>query len=152
MLAVPGGSASVPEIRPPATGEPDLGAVFAALADPLRRAVIQRLLGDAAGTARQCSTFAVEVSRSTMTHHFRVLREAGLIRQVDYGNRCEVALRRAEIEERFPGLLALLEAEAVRAPAAARTTTAGAPAAARTTTAGAPAGRAGAGGPATRRP
>ncbi|MFL9657150.1 hypothetical protein ACJ7VE_25960 [Streptomyces sp. PB17] len=42
--------------------------------------------------------------------HFRVLREAGLIDEIDYGNRKGIRLRRADIEQGFPGLLALLEA------------------------------------------
>jgi hypothetical protein len=46
-----------------------------------------------------------------MTHHFRVLREAGLIRQVDYGNSRKVTLRREDLQKRFPGLLDLVKAQ-----------------------------------------
>jgi DNA-binding transcriptional ArsR family regulator len=49
---------------------------------------------------------------STLTHHFRILRESGLIRQNDYGNSRKVRLRRAELESRFPGLLDLVHAQA----------------------------------------
>lgn len=45
------------------------------------------------------------VAKSTKTHHWRVLREAGLIRQRDAGNGTFVRLRRAEFEQCFPGLL-----------------------------------------------
>ncbi|MEU7276029.1 helix-turn-helix domain-containing protein, partial [Streptomyces asiaticus] len=51
------------------------------------------------------------ISKQTQTHHFRVLREAGLIDEIDYGNRKGIRLRRADIEKRFPGLLTLLGAE-----------------------------------------
>ena len=45
------------------------------------------------------------VSKSTRTHHWRTLREAGLIIQRDAGNGTFVRLRRAEFDHRFPGLL-----------------------------------------------
>ena len=85
-----------------------LGVVFAALADPVRRLIVRELLSEPVGTRRQCSSFGVEVSKSTMTHHFRILREAGLILQYNYGNRAELTLRRADLEARFPGLLELI--------------------------------------------
>jgi len=85
-----------------------LGVVFAALADPVRRLIVRELLGEPVGARRQCSSFSVEVSKSTMTHHFRILREAGLIIQYNHGNRAELTLRRADLEARFPGLLDLV--------------------------------------------
>jgi len=85
-----------------------LGVVFAALADPVRRLIVRELLGEPVGARRQCSSFGVEVSKSTMTHHFRILREAGLIIQYNHGNRAELTLRRADLEARFPGLLDLV--------------------------------------------
>jgi DNA-binding transcriptional ArsR family regulator len=54
---------------------------------------------------RACGTFPVEVAPSTLTHHFRVLREAGIIRQREDGNRRWTTLREADLETRFPGLL-----------------------------------------------
>jgi DNA-binding transcriptional ArsR family regulator len=53
-------------------------------------------------------SFGVEVSKSTMTHHFRILREAGLIIQYNHGNHAELTLRKADLEARFPGLLDLV--------------------------------------------
>jgi DNA-binding transcriptional ArsR family regulator len=103
----------------PPAAQMQLERLFAALADPLRRQIVQDLMDGEDGAARRCSSFPVDVCKSTMTHHFRVLREAGLISQTDYGNRCEVLLRRADLEERFPGLLALLKSD-VSAPGTAR--------------------------------
>ncbi len=73
----------------PTTEYLQLGVVFAALADPVRRLIVRELLSESAGARRQCSSFGVEVSKSTMTHHFRILREAGLVIQYNYGNRAE---------------------------------------------------------------
>ncbi|GGT02577.1 MULTISPECIES: ArsR/SmtB family transcription factor [Streptomyces] len=95
----------------PEAAEMELGRVLAALADPLRRTVVRELATAPDGTARTCASFALPVSKATLTHHFRVLREAGLIRQVDRGNSRMATLRRADVEQRFPGLLDLLGAE-----------------------------------------
>ncbi|MFC9296989.1 ArsR/SmtB family transcription factor [Streptomyces sp. NPDC057011] len=95
----------------PALDEIELGKVLSALADPLRRRVVRELSVAPDGTARTCSSFALPVSKATVTHHFRTLREAGLIRQVDRGNSRMARLRRSDIESRFPGLLAILAAE-----------------------------------------
>ncbi|MFF9206540.1 ArsR/SmtB family transcription factor [Streptomyces sp. NPDC014986] len=89
----------------------DLGAVFRALADEHRRSVITKLAADRSDHERGCNSFDLPISKQTQTHHFRVLREAGLIDEIDYGNRKGIRLRRADIEKTFPGLLALLEAE-----------------------------------------
>ena len=47
----------------------------------------------------------MDVAPSTLTHHFRVLREAGVIRQREDGNRRWTALRDDDLQNRFPGLL-----------------------------------------------
>jgi len=100
------------ELDVPALDGIDFGAVLAALADPLRRQVVVALLKRGAGE-HACSSFGLPVAKSTRTHHWRVLREAGLIRQRDLGNGSAVRLRRDEIDERFPGLLdAVLTASA----------------------------------------
>lgn len=101
---------------PDADGHPEpdemtLGPLLAALADPLRRRVVAELANAPAGSARTCASFGLPVSKATLTHHFRVLREAGLIRQVDRGNSRAAVLRTSELDERFPGLLALVAAD-----------------------------------------
>lgn len=89
----------------------DLGVVLAAVADPLRRQVIHELVLSEDGVERTCASFGLPVSKSTRSHHFRVLREAGLVKQVDHGNFSGVTLRRADVHERFPGLLELISSE-----------------------------------------
>ncbi|APU41327.1 ArsR/SmtB family transcription factor [Streptomyces sp. NPDC056254] len=94
----------------PSIEEMSLPAVLSALADPLRYAVVSALLKEPEGTARTCASFNLPVSKSTITHHFKVLRQAGLVGQVDRGNSRAATLRRAELDERFPGLLDLIRA------------------------------------------
>lgn len=86
----------------------ELATVMAALADPHRAGVVAALAAEAGlneAGERACASFAFPVAKSTRTHHWRVLREAGLIRQRDAGNGTFVRLRRDEFEDRFPGLL-----------------------------------------------
>jgi len=95
----------------PDVDEMEIGAIFAALADPVRRKVVLVLAADR-DLIRHCSAFDLPVTKATRTHHFRVLRESGLIRQVDLGNSRTNQLRWSDLEERFPDLLRLLAAEA----------------------------------------
>jgi DNA-binding transcriptional ArsR family regulator len=89
----------------------NLGTILVALADPLRREVVAQLALLPDGTERNCASFGFPVSKASLTHHFRVLRDAGLIHQIDYGNRRASHLRRADLDARFPGLLHLLRAD-----------------------------------------
>ncbi|MEU7862987.1 helix-turn-helix transcriptional regulator [Nonomuraea sp. NPDC049141] len=87
----------------PEVSQFDLQQVLEALVDPVRRSIVTQL--DAADEDLSCGTFDISVSKSTATHHFKVLREAGLIRQYYVGTSRLNALRRAEMDEAFPGLL-----------------------------------------------
>jgi len=86
----------------PEPDELDLSAVLHALSDPMRLRIVARL---AEGEARTCKSFELPVTKSTCTHHFRVLREAGVIRQRLEGTTRLNTLRREELDARFPGLL-----------------------------------------------
>jgi DNA-binding transcriptional ArsR family regulator len=98
------------EIPHPARDDIDLAAVLHALSDPVRLEIVAGL---ADGEERACGSFDVAVTKSTCTHHFRVLREAGLIRQRQQGTMRLNSLRRDDLEARFPGLLGtILEAAA----------------------------------------
>jgi DNA-binding transcriptional ArsR family regulator len=85
-----------------------LPAILYALGDPLRLRIVGQLA--AASEAMSCSDIHVvkEVAKSTGSHQFKVLREAGLIRMEPQGRRVLVSLRRADLEARFPGLLATI--------------------------------------------
>ncbi len=93
-----------PDLPVPELTDLDVGSVLAALADPLRRRVVIDLLHRPDGE-HACASFDLPVAKSTRTHHWRTLRAAGLIRQREAGNGSFVRLRRAELAERFPGLL-----------------------------------------------
>ncbi|MEU4269252.1 helix-turn-helix transcriptional regulator [Streptomyces sp. NPDC026092] len=80
-----------------------LQQVLEALVDPVRRQIVSVL--HAADQDLNCGAIDLPVSKSTATHHFHVLREAGLIRQHYVGTSRMNGLRREEFEEAFPGLL-----------------------------------------------
>ena len=86
----------------PPKDEIDLAAVLHALSDPMRLKIIADL---AAEDHRTCKSFQLPVTKSTCTHHFRVLREAGVIRQKLEGTTRLNSLRREDLDARFPGLL-----------------------------------------------
>jgi DNA-binding transcriptional ArsR family regulator len=79
-----------------------LAVMMAALSDPVRVAIVRAL--DARGES-SCGACEVGVSKATRSHHFKVLREAGLTRTRAEGTHRFVALRREEVDVRFPGLL-----------------------------------------------
>ena len=81
----------------------DITTLLAALADPVRIAIIKRL-GECE-EARACGSFDLPVSKSTLSHHFKVLREAGLIVGRYEGTRKLISLRHADVDAVYPGLL-----------------------------------------------
>jgi DNA-binding transcriptional ArsR family regulator len=103
----------------PSRDDIELAAVLHALSDPVRLKMVAGLA--ARGSERSCSSFDVPVTKSTCTHHFRVLREAGVIRQRQEGTARLNTLRGDDLEARFPGLLeSILRAAASGAPVPAR--------------------------------
>lgn len=99
--AVPGGDTPGP-LPHPGLEEIELPAILHALSDPMRLRIVACL---SSGDARTCKSFELPVTKSTCTHHFRVLREAGVIRQRAEGTTRLNTLRREELDVRFPGLL-----------------------------------------------
>lgn len=82
----------------------EVTAVLHALADPVRLAIVGQL--DASAEPISCGAFDVDVGKSTLSHHFRILREAGVIESVRRdGRTVDNLLRRAAIDQAFPGLL-----------------------------------------------
>jgi len=93
----------VPEFVHPDADAIRLPEVLHALSDPQRLRIVRELA--ASEEPLPCGSISLDVSKSTRTHHFRVLREAGLIEQRRDGT-CKLStLRRADLDARFPGLL-----------------------------------------------
>ena len=91
------------ELDYPARDDIELVDVLHAIGDPVRLQLV-RILEQADG-AICCSEIPLPVSKSTGSHHLKVLREAGVVRaQVD-GTRRYYTLRRDDLDARFPGLL-----------------------------------------------
>lgn len=94
------------ELPHPAREDISLEGVLHALSDPVRLQIVRELAG--CEGERSCSAFALPVGKSTTTHHFRVLRESGLISQCYRGTAKMSVLRRADLDALFPGLLECL--------------------------------------------
>src|SRR5919205_1636247 len=92
----------------PRLEEVELTDVLHALSDPVRLEIVRTL---ADRQERPCSAVEATVAKSTLSHHFKVLREAGVTHTRANGTHRLMSLRREELEERFPGLLdSVLEA------------------------------------------
>jgi DNA-binding transcriptional ArsR family regulator len=87
----------------PPREELEMASVLHALSDPMRLRIVAELA--ACAGERSCNSFNLPIVKSTCTHHFKVLREAGLIRQQVVGTKRVNSLRREDLESRFPGLL-----------------------------------------------
>lgn len=79
-----------------------LPAVLHALSDPVRLQIVRELRD---GDELPCGQLPVPVSKSTLSHHLKVLRDAGLTQTRAVGVQRLVSLRRGDVESRFPGLL-----------------------------------------------
>ena len=90
----------------PAVGDITLAGVLGALSDPMRLKILKKLL-ERRDASLSCSGAAPcpDMPKSTLSHHFRVLREAGLIRTTKQGVENLNSVRWDEVNARFPGLL-----------------------------------------------
>jgi DNA-binding transcriptional ArsR family regulator len=80
--------------------------VLNALADPVRLELVRQLCEAQQPIA--CGAFDAPVVKSTLSHHFRILREAGIIATERDGGRAMNRIRREELDDAFPGLLRAL--------------------------------------------
>lgn len=106
----------------PAIDDLSLATVLHALSDPVRLDIVLCLAE--AGCEMNCISSAKELqglSKSTLSHHFRILREAGLVRSERRGVELLNRLRVEEVEVRFPGVIsAILRARSTEACRARR--------------------------------
>jgi len=102
-----------PFVHPP-RDEITLQGVLHALADPVRLDIFRRLVDSATGIS--CVKCAPpEMAKSSISHHFQVLREAGLVRSEKRGTEVANAPRLDDVDARFPGLVASIMRAAERA-------------------------------------
>jgi len=83
----------------------DAMEILQALADPVRLQIVRQLAGCLGGDELSCGSIAVPVTKSTASHHFKTLLDAGVIAERSQGTRKYLHLRRAELDGRFPGLI-----------------------------------------------
>jgi len=88
----------------------DLVGVLRAVADPARLSIV-RVLADGEPHSKGYDVWGLDIQKSTLSHHFKTLREAGLTRTIVTGRTHAIQLRRAELDERFPGLIEALVRE-----------------------------------------
>src|SRR5580658_4409075 len=113
----------MPPQTPPGTSqplrEPDLDtidglAVLQALSDPVRLEIVRQLAGCSEAGELRCGQIELRVTKSTASHHFKILHDAGIVAEREQGTSKYMRLRRAELNTRFPGLIdSILDATAV---------------------------------------
>ena len=101
------------DVVEPAAEELQLPRVLAALAEPNRLATVQYV---ARGGESCCSEIIQEaglaMTKSTFSHHLRILREAGVLTKRIQGTKGFTKLRKRDLDRRFPGLIdAIIDAE-----------------------------------------
>lgn len=101
-------SRTASELVHPTRAELQFSAVMNALSDPIRLGIVAHLADVEPDGELACTALGLPVSKSTQSHHFKVLREAGVIRQRDRATYRLNRLRRDDLEARFPGLLDLV--------------------------------------------
>jgi DNA-binding transcriptional ArsR family regulator len=86
----------------PAPEDLDLTTILQALGDPVRLKIVRTLASEG---EQVCGSMELGISKSTRSHHFKTLREAGVTLTRAEGTHRHVSLRREDLEARFPGLL-----------------------------------------------
>lgn len=103
----------VGELPHPAREELSLAQVLFALSDPARLAIARQLVAGPVEMAR-CHLQDPAIAKSTKSHQMRVLREAGVIRNLPQGRGRVLSLRAQDLEARFPGVLQAILASAAQ--------------------------------------
>ena len=79
--------------------------IIQALADPVRLEIVRQLAGCPYDGELTCGSVSLPVSKSTASHHFKTLLDAGVIAERSQGTRKYLHLRREELDEQFPNLI-----------------------------------------------
>ncbi len=92
-------------LKHPTRDEIQLTDVLHALSDPTRLAIVRSLDG---AVEQPCNGLNIPVAKSTLSHHFKVLRDAGVTLTRVEGTHRLISLRRDDLQACFPGLLAVV--------------------------------------------
>jgi DNA-binding transcriptional ArsR family regulator len=90
------------------SSQPDLDGmeILQALADPVRLEIVRQLAGCPAKDGElTCGGISLPVTKSTASHHFKTLLDAGVIAERTEGRSKYLHLRREELDRSFPGLI-----------------------------------------------
>ena len=79
--------------------------VLQALADPVRVEIVRQLAGCPGDGELTCGAVSLPVTKSTASHHFRTLLDAGVIAERSQGTRKYLHLRHEELDQQFPSLV-----------------------------------------------
>jgi DNA-binding transcriptional ArsR family regulator len=90
------------ELFHPKPEEISLTGVLYALSDPIRLDIVRKL---SSCEYKCCGEFNINLAKSTLSHHFKTLRDAGIINVEIDGTARKISLRKAQLDKRFPGLL-----------------------------------------------
>jgi DNA-binding transcriptional ArsR family regulator len=94
------------DVTEPAAADFELPRVLAALADPHRLATVRFVARNGESwCSRVMQDAGLEMSKSTFSHHLRILREAGIVTKRIEGTKGYMCLRKADLDTRFPGLI-----------------------------------------------
>src|SRR5215471_13444642 len=79
--------------------------ILQALADPIRLEIVRQLAGCPSEGELSCGAVTLPVTKSTASHHFKTLLDAGIIAERSEGTRKYLHLRRDELDREFPSLI-----------------------------------------------
>lgn len=91
------------QIKHPSIEQVELTDIMYALADPTRLEIVVMLAQ--AGKKLTCGEIDLNRPKSSMSHHFKILRSAGLVETLIEGTEHMNALRLEEVERKYPGVL-----------------------------------------------
>jgi DNA-binding transcriptional ArsR family regulator len=83
----------------------EIATVLHALADPVRLEIVRQVAGCGPPGELSCGQLELPVTKSTGSHHLKILARAGVTAEREEGTRKFISLRRAELDKRFPGLI-----------------------------------------------
>jgi DNA-binding transcriptional ArsR family regulator len=110
----------IDDVMEPAAAGFELPRLLAALADRHRLATVRYVASHGESwCARVMEDLGLEMSKSTFSHHLRILREAGVVTKRVEGTKSYICVRKADLDARFPGLIdSILNADAETVPSA----------------------------------